>query len=297
MNRFNIKTTAAMIAAAAVAAAIFVVQRGQMALLRAENQALADEQENLRTVPEVPLTPPPGRELNLSPTTEDELSRLRDEAAQLTREVEAAKARAGQHAARPSNIALVGSDQRQSPTSSASSAGGGASTNGSPTLQYSANVRVTVPWNQTVVTGGWLLPSGNRAFVLATPSREEDAARLRIETQIVELPQATAERFGVDGPNAEETEVRYSVVFAADHVQALLNPLGDSGEVQVVSGTTSAVMGMLNRIQLGAAGPVLDFTPLRNSADGSGIELELTAKLNVPHTRPGVALAPGPPGI
>jgi hypothetical protein len=265
MNRFNIKTTAAMIAAAAVASAIVVVQRGQMALLRAENQALVDEQENLRTVPEVPFTPPPGSELNLSPTTEDELSRLRDEVAQLTGEVEAAK--------------------------------GGASTNGSPTLQYSANVRVTVPWNQTVVTGGWLLPSGNRVFVLATPTREEDAARLRIETQIVELPQATVERFGVDGPNAEEREVRYSVVFAADQVQALLNPLRDSGEVQVVSGTTSAVMGMLSRIQLGAAGPVLDLIPIRNSSDGSGIELELTAKLNVPLARPGVALPPAPPGI
>jgi hypothetical protein len=264
MNRFNIKR-AAMIAAATVASAIFVVQRGQMALFRAENQALVDEQENLRTVPEVPLTPPPGRDLNLSPKTEDELSRLRDEVAQLTREVEAAK--------------------------------GGASTNGSPTLQYSANVRVTVPWNQTVVTGGWKLPSGNRAFVLATPIHGDDTAHLRIETQIVELSQATAERFGVDGPNAEEREVRYSVVFAADQVQALLNPLRDSGEVQVVSGTTSAVMGMLNRIQLGAAGPVLDLTPLRNPADGSGIELELTAKLNVPLTRPGLALPPAPPGI
>jgi len=207
--------------------------------------------------PEVPLTRPPGRELNLSPTTEDELSRLRDEVAQLTREVEAAK--------------------------------GGASTNGSPTLQYSANVRVTVPWNQTVVTGGWLLPSGNRAFVLATPSREEDAARLRIETQIVELPQATAERFGVDGPNAEEREVRYSVVFAADQVQALLKPLRDSGAARVLSGTVSANLGMLNEIQLGTAGPVLDFIPIRDSSDGSGIELQLTAKLNVPRTRPGVA--------
>ncbi|MGO9201832.1 MAG: hypothetical protein ACLQM8_14995 [Limisphaerales bacterium] len=265
MNRFNIKTTAAMIAAAAVAAAIFVVQRAQMALLRAENQALVDEQENLRTVPEVPLTPTPGRELNLSPTTEDELSRLRDGVAQLTRDVEAAK--------------------------------GAASTNGWPTLQYSANVRVTVPWNQTVVTGGWLLPSGNRAFVLATPTREEDAARLRIETQIVELPQAAAERLGVDGPNAEEREVRYSVVFAADQVQALLKPLGDSAAARVLYGTASANVGMLSEIQLGTAGPVLDFIPIGNSSDGSGIELQLTAKLNVPLTRPGVALPPAPPGI
>jgi hypothetical protein len=247
MHRFNLKTTAAMIAAAAAASAIFVVQRGQMALFRAENQALADQQANLRTVPEVPLTPPPGRELNLSPTTEDELSRLRDEVAQLTREVEAAK--------------------------------GGASTNGTPTLQYSANVRVTVPWNQTVVTGGWILPSGNRAFVLATPTREEDAARLRIETQIVELPQATAEQLGVDGPSAEEREVQYSVVVAADEVQALLKPLRDSGAVRVLSGTALANVGMLTELRLGAAGPVLDFIPIRNSSDRSGIELQLTAKL------------------
>ena len=88
-------------------------------------------------------------------------------------------------------------------------------------------------------------------------------------------------------------ELQYLVGVAADQVQALLKPLRDSGAARVLFGKASANVGMLNEIQLGTAGPVLDFIPIRNSFDGSGIATVSETERSAHAACSGPAPAPG----
>jgi len=162
-----------------------------------------------------------------------------------------------------------------------------------PVQTYSATTRAIVNWNQVVVTGGWKTPSGKRTVVFAVPKHGDDSAQLTIETRIVEFPEDTAKKLGLDQLNTDSKEANSSVILTPDQYEAVLKATKDSEEITIlgepsvttVSGRQAQIQGVdLKTGPSGekySVGPVVDFMPTI-SADGKSVDLEIVANLNYP---------------
>jgi len=159
-----------------------------------------------------------------------------------------------------------------------------------PAMPYSASVRVNVPWNQTMVTGGWKLSSGNRAVVLVTPLRGDDATQLEIDSRVVELSEEAARNLGLAQLNTDDKAVTSWSVLDAHQYVALLKAAESSDTIRMAAARMTTRSGSQAQMQLGGikaspsgevypAGPVLDFMPTI-SADGKSVELEMVAGLD-----------------
>jgi hypothetical protein len=161
----------------AVGGGLFVWQQRVVSQLQNENQALRRLVNELQTLREENARLAKERvdpaELERLRAGQSELIRLRGQVAQLRRQV--ADAASKRPAPGP-----------ETPTAAAVDA------SAPPVDTFTATAQAVVPWKQTLVTGGWTLPSGKRALVFIQPHPVEgdQAGQIELQTRIVEMPDA-----------------------------------------------------------------------------------------------------------
>ncbi|MGA1236003.1 MAG: hypothetical protein ACO34E_03990 [Limisphaerales bacterium] len=98
----------------------------------------------------------------------------------------------------------------------------------------SMNGNIPMNSTDTVITGGWEIEPGQRAFVLATPTLLDDGTVL-IETKLVSIPDASVSELGLNEllSNANHSEL-YAVT-PADEAQALNEAFQHLAGINVLS--------------------------------------------------------------
>jgi len=227
--------------------------------LRAENAKLAGE----RVDP---------AELNRLRDGQTELLRLRGQVSQLRQRMNEAQA-ATNHAALAT---------QQAATDEATQ---------SPVETYTAKATARVGWQQTVVTGGWKLPSGKRGLVLLQPVADSAAPNaVLVRAQILELPENKMSELKYMKAGEKET-IEFDVLTpeqARTFVSNLRETEGasflSSPSVTTISGRQAqvAVVEMFTGPsgEQFSTGPMVDITPTI-SPDNLSVELAIDARLNL----------------
>lgn len=194
------------------AAGVFVWQRFVTARLATENlqlreaakQAVALSEENARLANE---RIDPG-ELKRLRDGQAELLRLRGQMGQLRRGLQTAQAAAAKAAtAQASSISPVNQE-----------------TNELPVDTFTANVTAIVGWKQMVVTGGWKLSSGKRAFVLLQP-QDMGGNAVQLESRVFDVPDDLLAGLGLDHLRASDQAVTDGGILSAEDALALVKKL------------------------------------------------------------------------
>jgi hypothetical protein len=212
-----------------------------------------------------------------------ELLRLRAEVSQLRRQMSDARLATAKNRTAESNTPPSGSDDT------------------APTLNhYVSRLQVSVPWQQTLVTGGWQLPSGKHGLFFMQPRRVNPAGvedydsavpgQITLQTWIAEVPEDVLSRSVLASLKTyTATDARHTVLSTED-ARGIINLLQQTAGVDVLSAPKITTLdGRPARIALGQGeassgpqpGPALDFTPVA-LPDGAGVELNLSANLWLP---------------
>jgi len=163
---------------------------------------------------------------------------------------------------------------------------------------YVATTQAAVGPQQTLVTGGWMLPSGKRAVVLIQPRVWSGAAnepgQIMIQTQIAELPEGVLGQVGLDRLKSETKQSSSQAILTSEQTELLVNTLQQTAGVDLLAApkiTTldgrQAQVKVSNEIKTAASGesyeigPSIDIVP-RISADGASIDLTVNAQLRFP---------------
>ena len=153
----------------------------------------------------------------------------------------------------------------------------------------------SVPWNDTVVLGGWKTPSGRRAIVMATVGHGDDATQITITSRILEYTDSAGVSFGLSKFNTDfypdQPAPARPNTLTAEQANGLLRLVESSEEVTLVSApritTRSGGQGQIQSVEIRSTpsgqkyptGPVLDVLPTI-SPDGQSVLLVMTAQLN-----------------
>jgi len=230
--------------------------------LRAENARLTGE----RADPD---------ELKKLRDGQTELLRLRGQVSQLRREAQAAHA-----TTRPIAEAV--------PTN--------AVPDESPVDSFTASVTKTVGWKQALVTGGWRLPSGKRAFVLMQPSADQGEGTVLLRSQIVEMSDSAVAALGFQAWLTEERASSGGLVLSVEQAGILQANLKQMEGVDIISSpsvtTASGRQAQVSVVDVRTlpsgetyhTGPTVDITPTI-SADKQNVELVVNAQLNLPRVK------------
>ena len=198
---------------------------------------------------------------------QSELNRLRAEVSQLRKDIKAAQLAATKRAREAA--------MTNSPAEPAN-----------PVQGYSANVRANVPFNQTLVTGGWKLPSGKHALFFVAPLLMDrvgnvaqpgsGADQILLETHIVELSEEALATLGLDSLKTDSMETTSQLTL--DGTQAL-NDLRRTQGVDVLGAPRVLTLsGRQAQVRIAETGPMVDVVPTI-AADGQSAELQITAQL------------------
>jgi RNA polymerase sigma factor (sigma-70 family) len=167
------------------------------------------------------------------------------------------------------------------------------STNSPPVETYSATARAVVPWDQALISGGWKTPSGKVVYVLAVPTRTEDASVVKIESQVMEVSVEAATTLGLDQSNTGDKETKFSAVLTTELCDAIVKAANDTNAVAIISsprltvftGRQAQIRSVDNKeTRAGekySVGPTLTFMPTI-SADGQSVDLEMIANVKYP---------------
>jgi hypothetical protein len=167
------------------------------------------------------------------------------------------------------------------------------STNSPPVETFSATARAVVPWNQAIISGGWKTLSGKIVYILAVPTRTEDAAVVNIETRVMEVSVEAATTLGLDQSNTGDKETKFSAVLTTELCDAIVKAASDTNAVAIISsprltvftGRQAQIQSMDNKeTRAGekyAVGPTLTFMPTI-SADGQSVDLGMIANIKYP---------------
>ena len=203
---------------------------------------------------------------------QDELHRLRAEASRLRKDIEAAK------------IASAKNSPGLPTTNQSSSL---------PVVQtYVAEVHVNVPFSQTLVTGGWKLPSGKHAFVFIEPQPGDAPDQVSLQTKIVELPQELLATVGLESLKSDSTQTAGQLVLDDARARYVIRALEQQEGVDIL-GAPNALTLSGRRAQIKIAnsiltpegghvevGPLVDIVPTV-SADGASANLRVSAHMRV----------------
>jgi RNA polymerase sigma factor (sigma-70 family) len=290
---FNAKTVAAIIAVA-VAAGVgtHLVQQREANRLRRENQNLIAQQTTLTSERDAALAAVAGKsnELERLRKGQEELLRLRGQVGvlraensqleKLNRQLQAGS-RSNQNSQLETDASLVS-----------------ANTNNLPLQTFTANVQANVPWNQAVVTGGWKLPSGNRAALMVRVEpkpqdrNEYSVLWFLMETRYLEFSETAADRLGL-GRLTNDRDPTSSITLSADQYNALLTAASGSEDVRMLThGKVMAINGnhfgipfkSTNITQPGtaySAEPYVDMHPTI-AADGQSVDLKFVSTVKCP---------------
>lgn len=259
------------------------VQYRTMRELKAEGARLRAELVDARAVAEAQqaVVSPPG-DAALSQADQAELNRLRGQIAQLRREIKAAQAGAKAR----STTATAPTNQPASEL----------------VHRFVANIETTVPPGQTLVTGGWKLPSGKHGLFFIEPvavdpagntvSDASSANQIVVQTRIVEVPEETLSRHGLTALKNDAAETGGKMLLAQPELKALFSALEQEPEVNVLAAPRLITLsGRQAQIKIADAhttptgesyetGPVLDLVP-SIAADGRSIDLRLSAEMRL----------------
>ena len=206
---------------------------------------------------------------------QSELNRLRAEVSQLRKDIKAAQLAATREAV-----------MTNAPAEPANPAQG-----------YSANVRANVPFNQTLVTGGWKLPSGKHALFFVAPLLMDrvgnvaqpgsGADQISLETHIVELSEQALAKLGLDSLKTDSMETTSQLTLDGTQALAILNDLRQTQGVDVLGAPRVLTLsGRQAQVRIAETGPMADVVPTIG-ADGQSAELQIKAQMPLlaPETR------------
>jgi len=243
----------------------------EMELLREENSRLT----RLQTDP---------AELQRLRNAQSELLRLRGEVTQLRQQLKDKQVASGKPAASatpPKETASTPADQPVPPVET-----------------YVATTQAAVGPQQTLITGGWKLPSGKRAVVLIQPRVWSGAAnepgQVMIQTRIAELPDEVLAQVGLDRLKSETKQSSSQAILSSEQTELLVNTLQQTAGVDLLAAPKimtldgrQAQVKVSNEIKTAASGesyeigPSIDIVP-RISADGASVDLSVSAQLRFP---------------
>lgn len=166
-----------------------------------------------------------------------------------------------------------------------------------PVETFTATTRVAVPWKQTLVTGGWTLPSGKRALVFIQPNPVEgdQTGQVDLQARIVEMPDATFTQLGLVGLKSGDKQSTASALLTAEQAAVLIKALEQTEGVNVISAprvtTLNGRQAQVKVVDMKTApsgeqyevGPSIDLVP-QISADRASVELSVSAHLSLPTT-------------
>ena len=159
---------------------------------------------------------------------------------------------------------------------------------------FVANVQVTVPPQQTLVTGGWKLPSGKHALFFIEPvvGDADSPGQISVQTRIVELSEEALTRHGLTGLRSDAAETGGQLLLTDAQQREILGALeqeegtsvlaaprvlslsGRQAQIKVVETT------MMPTGESFETGPVLDLVPTV-AADGRSVDLRVSAQMRL----------------
>ena len=262
-------------------AALFYWQHRSLRQLQAENAALdaaASELDLLREeAEELRKSQIDPAEVERARLAQAELLRLRGEVSQLREQLKTAQQ--ANRAAERKDAAVP------APVTGASA---------SPVETYSATLRATLAPQQTLATGGWLMPNGKRGIVLVEPAIISNAggtAQVMIQTRFVELSDDALASVGLAGLKSQGKESTSQSILELEQSRLLIQSFETTPGVNVLSAprvSTSdgrqARVSVTNRRTIDGAeyevGPTLDVLP-QVSPDGKSVEMTIIAQMRL----------------
>ncbi len=160
-----------------------------------------------------------------------------------------------------------------------------------PVRTFVASTATSVPWNQTVVLGGWKTPNGKRAIILTTIKRGDNSQEVGIDSQVIEYSETAGATLGLSNFNAGEARRGRPDILNSEQTADLMKltktsegvSLGSIQRVTTASGRQAQIMTVdMHQTPSGeeySTGPVLDVVPTV-SADGQSVQVVMTARLN-----------------
>ncbi len=174
-----------------------------------------------------------------------------------------------------------------------------------PVQSFVANVQATVPLQQTLVTGGWKLPSGNHALFFIEPVVVDEAGNVRapspsanspgqvsVQTRIVELSEEALTRHGLTGLKSDAAETGGQLLLTYAQQRQILDGLEQEEGVNILaaprvvtlSGRQAQVKVVETTMVLAGesfeTGPLLDLVPTV-AADGRSIDMRVSAQMRL----------------
>ena len=252
--------------------------------LKAEGARLRAQLDDARALADAQRALVAGRsgDTELQSAEQAELNRLRGQVAELRREIKAAQASAKAR----STAASASTNQPASEL----------------VHRFVANIETTVPPEQTLVTGGWKLPSGKHGLFFIEPvavdaagnrvSEASSANQVVVQARIVELPEETLARYGLSALKNDAAEAGGKMLLAQPELKELFTALEQEPGVSVLAAprvlTLSGRQAQIKIADVHTAhtgesyetGPVLDLVP-SIAADGRSIDLRLSAEMRL----------------
>jgi hypothetical protein len=266
-------------------AALLLWQRWTIEGLRGENAGLREQATQLETLREenarlaAALTN--SAELRRLRAGQSELPRLRNEVSQLRRQILEASAKRAQ----PANQSLPSTEAEQP---------------AAPVETFVATVRAVVPWQQTLVTGGWKLPSGKRVLVFVRPQMSGDGGQpgqILLQIRILELPEEVLGQVGLEGVASDNKQSTSRTILTVEQAAAVMKTLEETAGVNVFSApritTLDGRQAQIKSVDVKTlpsgekyeVGPSVDIVP-RITADGSSVDLAIAAQVRLPSGSP-----------
>jgi DNA repair exonuclease SbcCD ATPase subunit len=162
-----------------------------------------------------------------------------------------------------------------------------------PIRTFVSTALVTASWDQTILTGGWKLPSGRRAIVLVALQPGESQQQLTIKSTLLEYTDDAGNALGLAQFNTDGQTTTKAQKLDSAQAEAIMRAAKDSEEIKIVSSPIiTTVGGQQAEIQVVeqrqtpsgegySTGIVMDFIPTI-AADGQSVQMVIAAHLNYP---------------
>lgn len=171
-----------------------------------------------------------------------------------------------------------------------------------PVMTFLSATTNVISWNQAIVTGGWIIPSGKRVLTITTLQPVDNGRSLDIKSTMLGYPEDTGKTLGLDQFNVDGQTTTTANTMDRNRAAAILKAVQRSNganiltqpEVTTESGRQARVEVTDNiRTPSGekySTGPVIDYIPTI-SADGQSVRMVIVSTLKEA-IQPGAIPAP-----
>ena len=221
---------AGLLLALLVLTGLWFRERQKSALLRQQNAESRQQANEARAVLDAQSGSLQQQANQLQKLQEEkaEAVRLRGEVSRLRQQLQLKEAELARRAAATANMAAASTNSEAS----------------SPVQSFSAQVRATLAWNQTLVTGGWPTEPGKHCFVLVDAQKiplsgeENEPQQLEIRTKYLELPDALVTRLGLANVVTDKNETQGQATLTREQAAAIFEAIKDQSGVDLLSAPT-----------------------------------------------------------